>query len=126
MSRIVTSNNISSDEKMEEIVKTVTKVTMSLGTAVGGGIVGQILIPIPFVGAIIGSALGGALGAVFSKAIDKMAAQEPILFSNLVEDIILSRNEDGHWMFSELDVNEQIRRRTRGVMARWHAITYTS
>ena len=40
MSRIVSSNNISKDEKMEEIVKTVTKVTMSLGTAVGGGIVG--------------------------------------------------------------------------------------
>lgn len=117
MGKIIKSDHIDTDDKVEEVVKTVTKVTMSLGTAVGGGIVGQILIPIPVFGAFIGGVVGGALGTVFGKALDKLTAHKPIKYSVVVDKMTVLRQEDGGWKF------DNFTGQLKTIMARWHAIS---
>lgn len=120
MGKIVKSEHIETDEKVEEVVKTVTKVTMSLGSAVGGGIVGQILIPIPLLGAFIGGVVGGAIGTVFGKALDKITSQVPIKFTKLATCILMSRSQEGSWSFDSFDGQ------VKTTLARLHAITLPS
>ena len=117
MGRIVGSDYINQDDKVEAVFKTVTKVTATIGSAVGGGVIGQILIPVPLVGAMIGGLVGGAVGSIFGKAIENITTHEPILFTDLVKQLENARSDMGFWTFDGLGGP------VKDVMARWFTLS---
>lgn len=117
LGKIVQSNHISQDEKVDEVLKSVTRVGMNVGIAFGGGVIGQIIIPVPIVGAVVGGIVGGAVGSLFSTAYEKLTGRNPIPFTVFAKYLLYNRQDDGAWRF------ENFNRGLKPVIARWYVLT---
>ena len=107
LKKICSSDQISNEQKMKDVVKELGKAGILMSVAVSGGIIGQIAIPVPVVGALIGTAVGGALGSLFSFIFEKATRDPPVLLSALVKKLKTTRLPDGTWKLDGLEDNER-------------------
>lgn len=118
LGKILKSNHISRDDKMEEVIKKVTKVGFTFGAVFSSSVIGQIVIPIPVVGALIGGLVGGVVSSIVGKVIDSSNQYPTMPYTVFISALVQLRKEDGSWAFDSVDPIKHI-------LARWHTLCRT-
>lgn len=118
LGKILNSNHISRDDKMEELFKKVTKVGFTVGTVVTTSLIGQIIIPIPILGAVIGGFVGGVFSSIIGKVIDSTNQYPTMPYSVFISALVQLRKEDGSWCFDSIQP-------VKHILARWHTLCRT-
>lgn len=117
LGKILRSDYISRDDKLDEIAKKVTKVGFTFGAVFTSSLVGQMVIPVPVLGALVGGLVGGIFSTLFGQAVDRTCPYPSILYSQCVQRIVRARRANGLWGWGE--EIEGIRH----ILARWHTLT---
>lgn len=118
LGKILKSNHISRDDKMEEVLKKVTKVGFTVGTVVTTSLIGQIVIPIPILGAVIGGLVGGVFSSIIGKVIDSTNQYPTMPYSVFIAALVQLRKQDGSWSFDSIQP-------VKHILARWHTLCKT-
>lgn len=118
LGKILKSNHISRDDKIEEIVKKVTKVGFTFGAVVSSSLIGQVVIPIPVVGALIGGLVGGIFSSIVGNVIDSTNQYPTMPYSVFITALVQLRKDDGSWSFESVQP-------VKHILARWHTLCKT-
>lgn len=116
--KILRSNHVSRDDKVEEVLKKMTKLGFTFGAVFSTSIIGQIIIPIPILGAVIGGIVGGIFSTIVGQVVDSTNTYPAMPYTVFIAALKHFRKEDGSWSFDAVDPIKHI-------LARWHSLCRT-